>query len=83
MVLVSSDLARREGPDRRKALRDVVLRALVPGLVLWWPKPASGSRSKGRLWAGTSPGRFESRTRAPGSRCGTRLQGDRMGIIRQ
>jgi undecaprenyl-diphosphatase len=35
MFLVPPDLARRAGPDRRTAIRGVLLRALAPGIVLW------------------------------------------------
>jgi membrane-associated phospholipid phosphatase len=35
MFLVPPDLARRTGPDRRAAVRGLLIRALVPGLVLW------------------------------------------------
>jgi len=35
MFLVPPDLARRTGPDWRTAARNVLLRALAPGLVLW------------------------------------------------
>jgi len=34
-LLVPPDLARRTGPDRRTALRSLLLRALAPGMVLW------------------------------------------------
>jgi membrane-associated phospholipid phosphatase len=35
MLLVPPDLARRSGPDRHTALRGLLLRTLVPGVVLW------------------------------------------------
>jgi membrane-associated phospholipid phosphatase len=35
MFLVPPDLARRTGPDRRTAVRGVLLRVLAPGIVLW------------------------------------------------
>jgi membrane-associated phospholipid phosphatase len=35
MLLVPHDLARRTGPDRRTAMRGVLLRALAPGIVVW------------------------------------------------
>jgi len=35
MLLVPPHLTRRTGPDRRTAIRGLILRALVPGLVLW------------------------------------------------
>jgi membrane-associated phospholipid phosphatase len=35
MFLVPPDLARRTGPDRRTAVRGVLLRMLAPGIVLW------------------------------------------------
>ena len=35
MFLVPPDLAHRVGPDRRTAIRGVLLRALAPGIVLW------------------------------------------------
>lgn len=35
MFLVPPDLARRTGPDRRTAVRDVLLRAIAPGIALW------------------------------------------------
>lgn len=35
MFLVPPDLARRTGPDRRTAIRGVLLHALAPGIVLW------------------------------------------------
>jgi len=34
-VLAPPDLARRTGPDRRTTIRCLLLRALVPGIVLW------------------------------------------------
>jgi membrane-associated phospholipid phosphatase len=34
-LLVPPDLARRTGPDRRTAIRSLLLLALVPGIVLW------------------------------------------------
>jgi hypothetical protein len=36
MLLVPPDLARRTGPDWRTAIRGLLLRALVPGVALWW-----------------------------------------------
>jgi membrane-associated phospholipid phosphatase len=35
MFLVPPDLARRTGPDRRAAVRGLLIRALIPALVLW------------------------------------------------
>jgi membrane-associated phospholipid phosphatase len=35
MLLVPPDLARQTGPDRRTAVRDVLLRAIAPGIALW------------------------------------------------
>ena len=35
MFLVPPDLARRTGPDRRTAVRGLLLRLLAPGIVLW------------------------------------------------
>src|SRR5665647_326621 len=35
MLLVPPHLTRYSGPDRRTAIRGLILRALVPGLVLW------------------------------------------------
>src|SRR5450759_2217537 len=35
MLLVPPHLTRHTGPDRRTAIRGLILRALVPGLVLW------------------------------------------------
>ena len=35
MLLVPPDLERRTGPDRRTAIRSLLLRALAPGIVLW------------------------------------------------
>ena len=35
MLLVPPHLTRRTGPNRRTAIRGLILRALVPGLVLW------------------------------------------------
>ena len=35
MLLVPTDLARRTGPDWRTAVRNVLLRAIAPGIVLW------------------------------------------------
>jgi membrane-associated phospholipid phosphatase len=34
-LLVPPDLARRTGPDRRTAIRSLLLRALAPGILLW------------------------------------------------
>jgi membrane-associated phospholipid phosphatase len=34
-LLVPPDLARRTGPDRRTTVRNLALRALVPGIVVW------------------------------------------------
>jgi undecaprenyl-diphosphatase len=35
MLLVPPDLDRRTGPDRRTAMRSLLVRALAPGIVLW------------------------------------------------
>lgn len=49
MLLVPPDLARRTGPDRRTAVRNVLLLALAPGIVLWLAISALGKLFTGPL----------------------------------
>ena len=49
MLLVPPDLARRTGPDRRTAVRGVLLRAIAPGIVLWLAIAAFGQLLTGPL----------------------------------
>jgi membrane-associated phospholipid phosphatase len=49
MLLVPPDLARRTGPDRRTAVRNVLLRALAPGVALWFAIAAFGQLLVGPL----------------------------------
>ena len=49
MFLVPPDLAGRTGPDRRTATRNLLLRALAPGLVLWLAIIAFGKLLTGPL----------------------------------
>jgi hypothetical protein len=49
MFLVPPDLARRTGPDWRTAIRDLLLRALVPAVALWVAVIAFGQLLTGPL----------------------------------
>ena len=49
MLLVPPDLARRNGPDRRTAVRNLLLRALAPGIALWLSISAFGQLLTGPL----------------------------------
>ena len=49
MFLVPPDLDRRTGPDRRTAIRGLLLRALGPGIVLWLAIAAFGQALTGPL----------------------------------
>jgi len=49
MLLVPPDLARRTGPDRRTAVRNVLLHALAPGIALWLAIAAFGQLLTGPL----------------------------------
>lgn len=49
MLLVPPDLARRNGPDRRTAVRNLLLRALAPGIALWLAISAFGQLLTGPL----------------------------------
>ena len=49
MLLVPPDLARRTGPGWRTAVRNVLLRALAPGIVLWLAISAFGKVLTGPL----------------------------------
>lgn len=49
MLLVPPDLARRKGPDRRTAMRNLLLLALAPGLALWLAISAFGKLLTGPL----------------------------------
>jgi membrane-associated phospholipid phosphatase len=49
MLLVPPDLARRKGPDPGTAVRNVVLLALAPGIVLWLAISAIGKLFSGPL----------------------------------
>ncbi|MEO6143939.1 MAG: phosphatase PAP2 family protein [Dermatophilaceae bacterium] len=49
MLLVPPDLARRNGPDRRTAVRNLLLRAVAPGLALWLAISAFGQLLTGPL----------------------------------
>ena len=58
MLLVPPDLARRTGPGWRTAVRNVLLRALAPGIVLWLAISAFGKVLTGPLvgWAHSESG---------------------------
>lgn len=49
MLLVPPDLARSNGPDRRTAVRNLLLRALAPGIALWLAISAFGQLLTGPL----------------------------------
>ena len=49
MLLVPPDLARSKGPDRRTAVRNLILRVLVPGIALWLAISAFGQLLTGPL----------------------------------
>jgi membrane-associated phospholipid phosphatase len=49
MFLVPPDLARRTGPDWRTAVRNLLLHALAPGIVLWLAIAAFGQALTGPL----------------------------------
>ena len=49
MFLVPPDLERCTGPDRRTAVRNVLLLALTPGIVLWLAISAFGKLFTGPL----------------------------------
>jgi len=49
MLLVPPDLDRRTGPDRRTAVRGLLLRALAPGIVVWLAIAAVGLLLTGPL----------------------------------
>ncbi len=49
MLLVPPDLAGRVGPDRRRAVRNVLLGALAPGIALWLVITAFGQLLTGPL----------------------------------
>lgn len=62
MLLVPPDLARRNGPDRRTAVRGLLLRAVAPGLALWLAISAFGQLLTGPLvgWNRSESGLNES-----------------------
>lgn len=49
MLLVPPDLARRNGPDWRTAVRNLLVRALAPGIALWLAISAFGQLLTGPL----------------------------------